>query len=39
MTHHDAFDWPWIARHAQLIIDTRGAMRGVDGAASHVVQA
>lgn len=26
-TDHDAFDYPWIARHAQLIVDTRGVYR------------
>lgn len=33
-TDHSAFDYPWIARHARLILDTRGAFRGVKG--SHV---
>lgn len=28
-THHDAYDWALVARHARLIIDTRGVMRGL----------
>ncbi|MEM7626630.1 MAG: nucleotide sugar dehydrogenase [Planctomycetota bacterium] len=35
-THHTAYDWPWIARHATLIVDTRGALRGVSGPAKIV---
>jgi UDP-N-acetyl-D-glucosamine dehydrogenase len=30
-THHSAYDWPWIAEHAQRIVDTRGVMRDVMG--------
>lgn len=37
-THHSAYDWPWIAEHAELVVDTRGALRGVSGRAT-VVQA
>ena len=36
-TNHDAYDWPWILRHASLIVDTRGATRGLGG--ENVVQA
>lgn len=28
-TDHAAYDWPMIAEHAPLIVDTRGALRGV----------
>jgi len=35
-THHSAYDWPWIAEHAKLIVDTRGALRGVTGKATVV---
>lgn len=35
-THHSAYDWPWIAEHAGLIVDTRGALRGVSGPATIV---
>jgi UDP-N-acetyl-D-glucosamine dehydrogenase len=28
-TDHSAYDWEMIARHARLVVDTRGAMRGV----------
>jgi len=37
VTNHSAYDWPTIARHAPLIIDTRGAMRGVEG--DHIFSA
>lgn len=33
VTHHDAFDWQFIADHAQLILDTRNALKQVNGAA------
>ncbi len=36
-TAHKAFDWPLIAQHAKLIIDTRNAMK--DYAAARVVKA
>ena len=32
ITNHDGYDWPWIAREAKLIIDTRNALRGVPAA-------
>lgn len=32
ITDHDGYDWPWIAREAKLIIDTRNALRGVQAA-------
>jgi UDP-N-acetyl-D-glucosamine dehydrogenase len=33
-THHSAYDWPMIAQCAKLIVDTRGVMRGLMGAAA-----
>jgi UDP-N-acetyl-D-glucosamine dehydrogenase len=27
-THHDAYDWDAVGRSAQLVVDTRGVMRG-----------
>lgn len=38
-THHAAFDWQQIADHAPLIVDTRGALRGVSGKRDHIVSA
>ncbi len=38
-THHDAYDWQTVADHAQLVVDTRGAMRGVTGRRDHIVSA
>lgn len=35
-THHSAYDWSWIAQHARLIVDSRGALRGVEGPATIV---
>ncbi|MEM1109189.1 MAG: nucleotide sugar dehydrogenase [Planctomycetota bacterium] len=35
-THHSSYDWEWIGRHARLIVDTRGALRGTTSAASVV---
>jgi UDP-N-acetyl-D-glucosamine dehydrogenase len=28
-TDHAAFDWDWIVRHCSLVVDTRGATRGL----------
>lgn len=38
-THHSALDWQMIADHARLIVDTRGALRGVSGKRDHIVTA
>ena len=38
-THHSAYDWQMIADHAQLIVDTRGALRAVRGPRGHIVGA
>ena len=38
-TNHSAYDWPMIAEHAKLIIDTRGALRHLQGKHDHIVNA
>jgi UDP-N-acetyl-D-glucosamine dehydrogenase len=38
-THHKAYDWQMIADHARLIVDTRGATRGVKGNRQKIVGA
>ncbi|HEV8607777.1 MAG TPA: nucleotide sugar dehydrogenase [Tepidisphaeraceae bacterium] len=38
-THHSAYDWQLVADHAQLIVDTRNAMRNVKGGRDHIVAA
>lgn len=38
-THHAAYDWQMIADNAQLIVDTRGALRGVTGSRDHITGA
>jgi UDP-N-acetyl-D-glucosamine dehydrogenase len=38
-THHAAYDWQMIADHAQLIVDTRNALRDVTGRRDHIVPA
>lgn len=38
-THHAAFDWSMVAKHARLIVDTRNVMRDVPDADGHVVRA
>jgi UDP-N-acetyl-D-glucosamine dehydrogenase len=35
VTDHSAYDYPWIARHARLIVDTRNAFRGIPGEHIH----
>lgn len=38
-TNHDAYDWAWVAEHAGLIVDSRGAMRGVKAPRAVIVGA
>jgi len=37
VTDHSLYDYPWIASHAGLIVDTRNAFQGLPG--SHIFQA
>jgi UDP-N-acetyl-D-glucosamine dehydrogenase len=30
-TNHSAIDWPMVAQHAKLVIDTRNALDGLGG--------
>ena len=39
VTDHSAYDWPWIVEHSPLVVDTRGATRGVPGPEGRVVRA
>jgi UDP-N-acetyl-D-glucosamine dehydrogenase len=38
-THHAAYDWQMIADNAQLIVDTRNAMKDVTGKREHIFSA
>jgi UDP-N-acetyl-D-glucosamine dehydrogenase len=38
-THHSAYDWQLVADNANLIIDTRNALKGVHGRRDHIVPA
>ena len=38
-TNHSAYDWPMIVEHANLIVDTRGALRQIEGHHDHIVTA
>ena len=38
-THHTAYDWGEVVTNAPLVVDTRGATRGVTGDTSNVVSA
>jgi UDP-N-acetyl-D-glucosamine dehydrogenase len=38
-THHSVYDWQLVADHAQLIVDTRNAMKNVKGRRDHIVAA
>ena len=31
VTDHSAYDYPWIASQAKLIVDTRNAFKGIAG--------
>ncbi|MFZ5449224.1 MAG: nucleotide sugar dehydrogenase [Thermodesulfobacteriota bacterium] len=37
VTDHSAYDYPWIASQARIIVDTRNAFRGLPG--NHIYQA
>jgi UDP-N-acetyl-D-glucosamine dehydrogenase len=39
VTDHSAYDWPWIAQHASLIIDTRNAMKNVRRSKGKIIRA
>ena len=39
ITNHRALDWPRMLEEAQLIVDTRGALRKVTGRRDHIVTA
>jgi UDP-N-acetyl-D-glucosamine dehydrogenase len=39
VTDHSAYDWAWIARHADLVVDTRNAMKDVVDPHCTVVRA
>ncbi len=38
-THHQAYNWQDVADHAQLIVDSRNALRDVQGRRDHIVSA
>lgn len=38
-THHAKYDWQQVADNAQLIVDTRNALRDVTGRRDHIVSA
>ena len=38
-TNHSAYKWQSIADHATLVVDTRGAMRWVNGKRAHIFRA
>jgi UDP-N-acetyl-D-glucosamine dehydrogenase len=38
-THHSAYDWAFIAKHARLAIDTRNAFKDVPAPRDHIVLA
>jgi len=39
VTHHRAIDWTAVAQHARLVVDTRNAMRGLEGRGARIVRA
>ena len=39
VTDHSAYDWPWIARHAPLIVDTRNALKDITDPRGKIVRA
>lgn len=39
VTDHSQYDWPWIVRHSQLVVDTRNATRDVSVGREKIVRA
>ena len=39
VTDHSAYDWPWIVKHAPLVVDTRNATRGVTTYRERIIKA
>lgn len=39
VTDHSAYEWPWIARHAPLIVDTRNVLKDITQPRGRVVRA
>jgi UDP-N-acetyl-D-glucosamine dehydrogenase len=39
VTDHSAYDWNWIAQHADLIVDTRNATKNVTDSRATIVSA
>ena len=39
VTDHTAYDYPWIVKHAPLVIDTRNACKGVTAGRDKVIKA
>ena len=39
VTDHSAYDWTWVSKHAQLIVDTRDALREINTDRSTIVRA
>ncbi|MBN1995621.1 MAG: nucleotide sugar dehydrogenase [Anaerolineae bacterium] len=35
---HNTYDWPWVLKYSQLVVDTRNATRAVTGSAARVVK-
>lgn len=39
VTDHSAYDYPWIVKHATLVLDTRNACKDVKLGAEKIVKA
>jgi UDP-N-acetyl-D-glucosamine dehydrogenase len=39
VTDHSAYDYPWIVKHAQIVVDTRNACRAVKSGMEKIVKA
>jgi UDP-N-acetyl-D-glucosamine dehydrogenase len=39
VTAHSDYDWPWIAEHSQLLVDTRNALHAVNDHCERIIQA
>lgn len=39
VTDHSAYDWSWIVEHAELVVDSRNATRGVTAHRQRIVRA
>lgn len=39
VTNHSSYDYQWIVKNSQLVVDTRGVTKGIDAGSEKIVRA